>query len=135
MFFWLKDSIIARNAYKLIPLLLLAAGLSKGLGRGKSLFNFSYAVSVQAEINDYARRIQNDSAIGEPVPAPETFGDWLRKNFHKADDVHRDQGVDLWGTPYVLRMTAEGARIISAGPDKIYDTADDLVANARLTLR
>lgn len=129
-----KDSIIFRNAYKLVPLLVLAYGLSKGIGRGKSLGNFSYAVTVQSEVNNIARRIRQDSAMGDKIPTAEEFPDWIRSNFRKKEGIHRDQAIDLWGNPYGLSIDGAMAKVISAGADKKLGTADDIVADAQIEL-
>lgn len=127
-----SNSLIFRNAYKLVPLLVLGYGLSKGVGRGKSLFSFSSAISVQTEVNNIARRIQQTSMMGDPVPTPETFAEFVHANFQQTEGVNRDQAIDFWGQPYVLTIDGAVARVISAGPDRKLGTADDIVAEARL---
>ena len=128
----IRESIIVRNAYKLVPLIVLAIGLSKGVGKSKSLFHFNYAVAVQSEVNAIARRITQDALTGMTVPTPEDFVTYIHNNFRKQESISRDQAVDLWGTPYSLSVEGGVGRVASAGPDKKPGTSDDLVAEARL---
>lgn len=128
----LRDSIIVRNAYKLIPLLVLVWGLSRGLGKSKSLFSFSYAVAVQNEVNNIARRMGQDALTGMELPSPEKFADYIHGNFARQEGVNRDQAIDMWGNPYTLVYDGGVARVISAGPDKKLGTPDDIVAEAKL---
>lgn len=56
-------------------------------------------------------------------PGPRGFDAWM-------DDRYQDQMLtrDSWETRYQLRGGSRGAfRVISAGPDRAFDTEDDLV--------
>jgi hypothetical protein len=60
------------------------------------------------------------------IPDARRFQGWLLSSFDG------DATIDSWGTPYSLRLSRDSFAIESWGPDKAYDTADDMrVARGR----
>jgi hypothetical protein len=60
------------------------------------------------------------------IPDARRFQGWLLSSFDG------DATIDSWGTPYSLRLSRDSFAIESWGPDKAYDTTDDLhVARGR----
>ena len=48
-------------------------------------------------------------------------------SLHEIDDPHfRPVSLDNWGTPFAVQYTEHGFCITSAGPDRRFDTADDI---------
>ncbi len=84
------------------------------------------------------RRLRSQSAMGEAVreliqdrnqgfirPNPDDFRSYLQRK------IDGEDGLDAWGTPYILVPTQDSVSIVSAGPDREYDTEDDVVATIR----
>jgi hypothetical protein len=51
--------------------------------------------------------------------------DW-RANHRGFMHVHSTRVLDPWGTPYRMTPSGQGYAIISAGPDRVFGTADDV---------
>lgn len=62
-----------------------------------------------------------DREAGRPLPRPARFQAWLRQHVEAARD-----GRDPWGTPYRLARSPDGPAVESAGPDRRFDTPDDV---------
>ncbi len=62
------------------------------------------------------------------LPSPEDFPDYVRKSLQTKGGDGADPSRDLWGTPYRLESDAKNYTVRSAGPDREYDTDDDIVA-------
>lgn len=113
---------------KLLPLMLMTAGVYQGAEKFEPLLNMVTTVSTQSEINEAAHFIELDVVTGTPMPTPEQFGEYLRKNMRNPGKP-RDFALDQWGTPYKLVVEGRsGFEIVSAGPDKSFDTDDDVKA-------
>jgi hypothetical protein len=54
------------------------------------------------------------------IPDARRFQGWLESSFAG------DATMDSWGTPYSLRLSRDSFAIESWGPDRTYDTADDM---------
>jgi hypothetical protein len=59
------------------------------------------------------------------------FRSFLRDHLRSRDRL-RDPSQDPWGTPFKLARAPEGFRVLSAGPDKRWNTSDDLVRSYTL---
>jgi hypothetical protein len=84
------------------------------------------------------RRLRSQSEMGEAVrelvqhrnqgfirPQPDAFTEYLQTQ------VEGEDGLDYWGSPYILIPQADSVSIVSAGPDLEYETEDDIVATIR----
>lgn len=54
------------------------------------------------------------------IPDARRFQTWLESSFAG------NATMDSWGTPYSLRLSRDSFAIESWGPDRTYDTADDM---------
>lgn len=124
---------------KVLPIVILGVGLIKGVGKTKSLFHVSRSMAVQTEVNQIARTLKlealgADSDSSTLPSTPEEFSNFIRAHVSAAANTTRDPSVDMWGTPYALVSSADGARVLSLGPDKQQNTADDVVAEVGVSL-
>jgi len=63
----------------------------------------------------------------ERLPDPSRFTQFLEENTRElAGKDIRKNGVDLWGTPYDLKVEKKGFIISSAGADQQWNTEDDI---------
>jgi hypothetical protein len=46
--------------------------------------------------------------------------------WHNASHLHAPRVLDPWGTPYRMTPSGQGYAITSAGPDRVFGTADDV---------
>ncbi len=58
------------------------------------------------------------------LPAPDDLGAYLRENTQSKTG---DASKDLWETPFRLEVTATSFAVRSAGPDREYETDDDVL--------
>lgn len=115
----------------LIPLMILAAGVTANADKLKSLIGYSKTIAVQAELHEISKMIILDHVGGVELPTPETFPQYLRENMRpqKAKNgIKRDLSSDQWGTEYHYQYDSarNRIRVISAGADFKFGTADDL---------
>ncbi len=71
------------------------------------------------------RELIQDRNMGYLRPQPDDFRAYIQR------EVEGEDGLDAWGTPYIIVPTADSLAIVSAGPDLQYDTEDDLVEKLR----
>lgn len=55
------------------------------------------------------------------------FRKFVRKSIRIKGNDKADSSLDMWGTPFKGKLTQRGLTISSAGPDKKFGTADDIV--------
>jgi hypothetical protein len=79
----------------------------------------------ESEIGEVVRRLIADRNVGLLRPEPDQFRDYIQR------EVRRSDGLDGWGTPYILVPEQDSVAIISAGPDLEYETDDDIVVKIR----
>jgi hypothetical protein len=119
---------------KIIPLITVAGGTAASSPQIKAqlekILETTQTVAVQQEVNDIAKMVYLD-VVGEHAPKPEEFAAYLKKNMRAANGGARDTSLDIWGTPYGLVYDTANhvVYVISAGPDKQYNTADDVYAS------
>ena len=74
---------------------------------------------------DEARAIiilmRDHEAIGQPLPTPRNFKEFLRQRFRA-----NREGLDPWGMPYYIRYDQTGAVVGSPGADMEPNTEDDI---------
>ena len=76
---------------------------------------------VRRELDFIMRAIETHRQTGRGFPNPATFSEWVASS---VDAVH--DGLDPWGQPYTLEVSRETVTVISAGPDRVRGTADDV---------
>lgn len=81
-----------------------------------------YGWMSRGEMKRIAKDLNQYEQDYRQFPGPRGFGDWMDKRY-KDENLTRDS----WGTRYELKR---GPRhtflIVSAGPDRTFDTGDDL---------
>lgn len=88
-------------------------------------------------INPY-RRLKSESAMGQvvrelirdrnrgiPRPTSDGFREYMQRQ------VEGEDGLDAWGSPYILVPSQDSVAIVSAGPDLEYETEDDVTVEIR----
>jgi hypothetical protein len=68
-----------------------------------------------------------DSIDGSAPKNQEEFVTYVRKNMKTKVGQTRDTSLDNWGTTYRYEILPSEFRVSSAGPDKAYNTSDDIV--------
>jgi hypothetical protein len=82
---------------------------------------------VTSQLDKVQRALVMTRNQGGRPPAQEELGRFMRLH-----EVTPD-GVDPWGTPYLIVQEPDSVAVISAGPDRKYYTSDDLVRRVRFT--
>lgn len=86
-------------------------------------------VFVQTQLVVFARHLAMDINMNQGS-YPVNLAQYLRSNFEVDNKgTNKDIALDPWGTEYILRKKNEGYVILSAGPDRIFDTKDDIQHN------
>lgn len=83
------------------------------------------AVRSEAEMGNVVRELIADRNRGLIRPDPDDFQEFIQR---QVDD---EDGLDFWGTPYILVPGRDSVAVVSAGPDREYETEDDLVTKIR----
>ena len=119
---------------KIIPLVIAVAGVSKNMDKIKKMVQATNIPAVQSEMSNICKVIHLDSIDGSvPSTDPALFAEYVKKNLTSQQrGLIRDFSKDMWGTSYRLEIKNNVATVISAGPDKQYDTKDDLRASTDL---
>ncbi|MGK7311646.1 MAG: hypothetical protein ACN0LA_05350 [Candidatus Longimicrobiales bacterium M2_2A_002] len=79
----------------------------------------------ESEIGKAVRELIQDRNMGYLRPQPDDFRAYMQR------EVEGEDGLDAWGTPYIILPARDSLAIVSAGPDLQYDTEDDLVEKIR----
>lgn len=82
-------------------------------------------VKTRTEISGITSELVGERNFGVPRPAPTEFQEFIRR--HVADE----DGLDYWGSPYILSLTPDSLGVVSAGADLEYSTEDDIVVMMR----
>lgn len=116
---------------KLLPM-AIAAGLVVGNAGAIEQFYHDVIAHTQYVTNGMDMRNVGMMLDAEYLrtgryPAEKQFPAWMRATFKESKN--RDIAVDSWGTPfrYTTAPRGKGFHLVSAGPDREYDTEDDLV--------
>ena len=102
------------------------------LERGGELMSEALHGPLAPLMNPY-RRLKTESAVAEVVrglvqdrnmgylrPRPDDFTAYMQRK------VEGEDGLDAWGTPFILIPSRDSVSVVSAGPDREYDTEDDI---------
>jgi len=112
-FIWAIPSVRTKVGAKAVPVL-------ERLGPvGAALLNPTRRYATQNEVVGIARLIKDDQQEGRPLPV-DNFTEWLRRRI-----VHED-GKDVWGNPFWIRLTGITVQVGSNGPDGKRGTPDDV---------
>ena len=113
----------------LSTILLVAGGLKLGSSIlhnksewEKQLDNASRRFQTELFLSALSRRLQEEMLASQRVPS-----DWhlfISSTFNSNGKPLTD--IDLWNTPYRFENNRDEVRVVSAGPDKLFETADDL---------
>lgn len=119
---------------KLLPLTIAVVGVTKNADKIKSMVEQFKTPAIQTEMSNICKVIHLDSIDGTvPDADPEIFAAYIRKNIvAQKNDIKRDFSKDFWGTVYRLELKNRVATVVSAGPDKNFDTIDDIRASTDL---
>lgn len=119
-----------------LPILAVLYGLlfsqDKLRAQWVKVVNTPRVISTQSEANDLMRAVQVHIAAGDR-PKPEEFNEFCRRTL-SVKDVKRDAALDAWSTPFGLVYDEANKRVyvLSAGPDRAYNTQDDIYSSAKL---
>ena len=121
---------------KLVPIATLAtagvAGKNGISAQYKKMLSATEIAVTQQELNDLAKMIYLDH-IGDTYVAESQFPDYCRKNLLTKVGNTRDTSLDRWGTYYRICYSPGNFKVQSAGPDKVFDTEDDIQSGYNLT--
>ena len=119
---------------KLLPLTIAVVGVTKNADKIKRMVDQFKTPAIQVEMSNICKVIHLDSIDGTiPDTDPEIFAAYIRRNIMaQKSDVTRDFSKDFWGTQYRLEVKNRVATVVSAGPDKSFDTKDDVRASTDL---
>lgn len=112
-----------------LPLLILAHLGYRGFDRMKQILDVGRITQTQIELSSIVELLRLDSVDGSlPSEEGDEFSQYLRKNLkRRASLSNEDLALDPWGTPYRYQRKAQsGFRVSSAGPDKAFQTKDDI---------
>ena len=115
---------------RLLPMILMIFGVMRVLKKSDRFVSATKQVVVQSEISDILRFIHLDAIDGpQGVPTSQGFADYLRRNM-KTDGhgASRDVSLDLWQSPYQIEMMGNRVIVKSAGPDRVFGSADDIAS-------
>lgn len=78
------------------------------------------AVTTRSEMSRIKNRLIQVRNMGVIRPAPNEFQRFIQQR------VDNEDGLDRWGSPYILLPGPDSLTIVSPGPDRAYQTEDDL---------
>lgn len=82
-------------------------------------------LEAEGAISKVIRAMVRDRNSGFIRPEDDEFTDYMVRKIEDED------GIDPWGTPYILQSTRDSVAVISAGPDLEYGTDDDIRESIR----
>ena len=83
----------------------------------------AYEWSVRSRVGEIARKMETELAAGRPLPKPGSIEDFVNRHYPQ-DGAE----LDPWGVTFQLSRTSQGFRVVSAGPDRTLNTADDVLS-------
>lgn len=90
-----------------------------------------YEWSARSRVQEIARWMEAELSRGGSLPADDRLlGEQLRARYYGADGA-----LDPWGGPLFLLRGGDGARIASAGRDRVRGTSDDILSSPLPTSR
>lgn len=124
------------NLFRLLPLAALGYVCSANSGvLKKNLRAFEQSMDIlgavqttasSVEMSEIARAVRMYHLESNTLPL-DHFEAFLKEHMTQASGKRtRDPSRDLWNTPFRIAKTRDGFKILSAGPDKKWGTADDV---------
>ncbi len=121
--------------FKVIGLLILALGAglyfpgtrAPILAKAAPLINPALRWTTRGEMDQIVKDLENWERTRRPFPAGRgEFTEWLEARYQA-----RDTAIDAWGLDYQLQSGSVSFTVLSAGPDREYQTSDDLTVEGR----
>lgn len=94
----------------------------------EEVVGWAQSAIVLTEMDGMANVVLLEHTTGGFVPTQGELASFLRQNMKTAPGMGRDPARDHWGNRYRIEDYGNGFRLISAGPDGIYDNEDDVVS-------
>lgn len=82
-------------------------------------------LKTESEMGKVVRELIRDRNMGFPRPNPDELTAYMQR------EVDGEDGLDGWGSPYLLLPEPDSVAILSAGPDIEYQTDDDIMVKVR----
>lgn len=89
------------------------------------LLNPYRTMATRSEMSRITNRLVQMRNMGFPRPAPDDFQAFVRQR------VEGEDGLDRWGSPYIILPTSDSVTVVSPGPDLTYGSDDDVTAAIR----
>ena len=122
-----------RLALKLVTLAavgwILFVNRSQFVASIPALERLASKIEAKLEIHRIASLVQRHYAQTGQLPT-QNLGDAIRK--HLVIRRQKDPTKDQWGTGYRLIPDTQGFYVVSAGPDTVWETGDDLSSHYSL---
>ncbi len=124
--------------FKVILVLALGLGAAMSFPRSRAVvmdfmapaLNPAFTWQTRGEMDRIARELQSLNRQGELLPEEgEEFDQWLARRFQGGSSL------DAWGNPYTLKQWPDSVGVISAGPDTLVATSDDILLSAPIQQR
>lgn len=117
----------------LVIILALILGLSFPtsraviLERAQPMLNPAYRWMTVQELNQIVVDLERHQETRGPLPTGRgEFDAWLNQRYPQPGSRR-----DSWGTRYGLRAVGERFEVVSAGPDREFDTEDDVIRDGQ----
>jgi hypothetical protein len=131
---------LVKFALKLLPIITLYKGVTSGHAKLGPMLDIVGVSITQFEVKKITKLTMEDAQRNGGLVHPQTFRDFIRDNFYNnyTSLVRRaigkdgwDLSVDLWGSAYMMQPNSDATVIYirSAGPDKKYNSKDDISIN------
>jgi len=110
----------------IIFLILVGAGLYFDESRARIVdfvqpaLNPAYGWVTRGEMRQMVRDLEDADRM-DRFPQAREFDLWMARRYPRLESRR-----DSWSTPYRLQATGQSFTVISAGPDGVFGTADDL---------
>lgn len=123
---------------KILPLITLYKGITSGGARLGPVLETVRVALTQYEVGQVTKLVVEDYNLsGGQLIKPHEFSDFILDNFHSQysvlarelkGDKNHDHSQDIWGHPFKLISKGGMVKIVSAGPDGVIDTKDDIAS-------
>jgi hypothetical protein len=128
---------LVKFALKLLPIITLYKGLSSGGAKLGPVIDMVGISLTQYEVKKITLLTMQDAQKNGGLVHPDTFSDFIKDNYYNnyMSMIRRAMGrdgwdlsTDLWGKKYKMQSNYNATVIFikSAGPDKQYNTKDDI---------
>jgi hypothetical protein len=93
------------------------------LGMLAAPIQLARGVATTVELHNLQKMAIHQRQMNGDYPAEDAFGELVAREFRS---MGKNPGLDSWGKSYAYRRIAGGFELRSAGPDRHYNTKDDL---------